>query len=411
MHDEQQQARRLRRYRWLAGGLLILMAGLFLLSHLLPADGVWVRLLQAASEAGVVGGLADWFAVTALFRHPLGLPIPHTAIVPKNKARIGEGLGRFVTRNFLVPELVAQRLRSLDPAVRLSRWLGRRHNADWLAERSVELFPALVNAVGDAEMKRLVARALSSGLAGRELQPVLARGMRMLAHSPEYQRVLDRLSAAARDLLRGNQAWIVAKVSERSRWWVPERVDRRLAETILASVEDLLDALSRGDHPVRRDFDASVTALIDRFEQSDRAGVELERIKDELLRSPEAAGALAGAWARIREGALAAMERERPAVRESVAESLRRLGVRLRADPAARARLNARMEAFAARAVVPFRVEIGRFIAQIVEDWDTDTVTRRLELAVGRDLQFIRVNGTLVGALVGAALFGLARIL
>lgn len=404
------QQRRLRQHKLMAAALLLAAAAVFVASHWLPQDLWWVGYLQAAAEAGVVGGLADWFAVTALFRHPLGIPIPHTAILPSNKRRIGEGLGRFVEHHFLAPELVAGRIVALDPAMRASRWLGRRRNAERVAEGLAALLPELLRSMDDAQLQALARRGAGAGLGSERLQRLVARVMRGAATSPAYQRLLKRLLGLARDVLRDNETWILAQVTERSRWWVPQRVDRRLAETLLASIEDLLDGLAQPDHPVRRDFDAAVLAAIDRFAVSGRARRELAGLQRHWREDPEIARALSQLWDELRIGFIQALEQDRPALRRSLGDGLRRLAVRLRADPAARAALNGRVEALVRRALVPARREIGDFIAQVVDRWDTHTLSRRLELALGRDLQFIRINGTLVGALVGAALHGLTKL-
>ncbi|MBA1147542.1 DUF445 domain-containing protein [Ectothiorhodospiraceae bacterium WFHF3C12] len=406
-----EQQRRLRRHKLFAAALLVAMAAVFVASHWLPPGPWWVGYIQAAAEAGVVGGLADWFAVTALFRHPMGLPIPHTAILPNNKKRIGEGLGRFVEHNFLAPDLVAGKIRAMDPAARLTRWLSRRRNADRVADWLAFVLPGVLRGIDDVEVRVLVERAAVAGLGSRRLQPLLAQAMRAVAASPAYQDLLDRLLAIGRDVLRENEDWVLAQVSERSRWWVPQRVDRRLAETLLASVEDLLDSLARPDHPIRRDFDAALAGAIDRFEVSPRVRSELEVLKTQWLTHPTTAAALGDLWDELREALINALERDRPAVARSLTQGLRRLAVRLRADPGARENLNTRVEAFVARALVPIRGEIGAFIAQVVDRWDSRTMSRRLELAVGRDLQYIRINGTLVGALVGAGLHALTHFL
>lgn len=403
--------RRLRRHKLFAAILLVVMALVFVASHWLPEGQVWVGYLRAAAEAGVVGGLADWFAITALFRRPLGLPIPHTAILPSNKARIGEGIGRFVEHNFLAPELVAEKIRAMDPAGQLSRWLGRRRNAEWLAGYGARLLPELLRGIGDAQLRALIERGAIAGLRSDKLQPLLAAALRSLTASPAYQDLLDRLLVIGRDVLRDNQDWLLAKVSERSRWWVPERVDRRLAETLLASIEELLDSLSRPDHPIRHDFDRALASAIDRLEHSQRVGAELDRLRAQWLDNPATAAAMGDLWDDLREGMTAALERDRPMVTRTLTDGLRRLAARLRADPGSRDRLNDRIETFVGRALVPVRGEIARFIAQVVERWDTATMSRRLELAVGRDLQFIRINGTLVGALVGIGLHWLTRMI
>jgi uncharacterized membrane-anchored protein YjiN (DUF445 family) len=405
------ERRTLARHRAFATGLLVLAAAIFAAIHTVEQPGFWLLLTRAGAEAAMVGGLADWFAVTALFRRPLGLPIPHTALIPRNKDRLGENLARFVEENFLAPDLVAARLAALDLAARAAGWLATPRNAAAMAERIVAAVPFVVTALGDRDVREFVRQALSRQLAGFDLAPALGRLLRVLTEGGQHQQLFDRALAIARELLIENEPLIRAMVAERSQWWIPKAIDERIAAALIAGISDLLADLADKDHEARRRFDAAVEGLIGRLEASPATAERVEAIKARVLASPEAQEYLASLWDRLREAVLADAAAERSAMRRGLAGGLVGLGEALGRDGPMRERLNRRIESTVATLVVPWRREIGALIADVVRGWDAATVTDRLERAVGPDLQYIRVNGTLVGALVGCALFLITRLL
>lgn len=392
-------------HRRRASLLLLLAAGVFLGARIGLPHGFWPGLIEAAAEAALVGGLADWFAVTALFRHPLGLPIPHTAIIPRQRDRLGQGLGRFVERHFLDPQLISAKLASLDPAGRLARWLEEPRHAEVVADRVLAAAPYLLQGLGEERLRGLVRRAVVGRLRQLDLQPVVVRGLVLLQESPYYQSLLDRLAAAGREALLANQDRILGAVSARSRWWVPERLDRRLAQAIVEALEEALDALSRPDHEARRQLDAALRHALERAAASEALGRELALVRDRLLAGASTAEQLDGLWDGLRQAVLRELDTERSELRPALVLGLQGVGQALQRDPVQRSRLNAALARFVEDYVTPFRAEIGRFMAEVVSGWDAATVTDRLELAVGRDLQYIRINGTLVGALAGSGIY------
>lgn len=400
----------LRRHRTRATSLLLLAAVLFLLTQFVPEPSFWVLLLRAGAEAGIVGGLADWFAVTALFRRPLGLPIPHTGIIPRNKDRIGQGLGSFVERNFLAPDLIRDKLRSGNVALRLSGWLARPANSRLIAEQVVGLLPELIRSLQDREVKVFFRDAFGDQLRAVDLLPLLGRLLRMLQESGQHQRLLERGIEMARGLLLNNEATIYEKVEQRTSWWVPRTVDRRVARAIITGAEELLAELEDPEHPARVDFERTATELIAKLERSEKFRQRIEDFKERLLASEEMQRLLESVWDELRQMLLERTSGSPQRLIDSLAASLEMLAQTLAQDSAAQIRLNRRIEQVLSGLVVPFRVEIGRFIADVVESWDADTVTDRLELEVGRDLQYIRINGTLVGALAGCGLFLLTHL-
>ena len=399
------QRETLRRHRLMATLLLLLAAGLFLVARLLLPPGFGTSLLEAGAEAAMAGGLADWFAVTALFRRPLGLPIPHTAVIPNSKDRIGEGIGRFVERHFLEPETVVGKLRSLGLARRLAGALADEAKARSLAQRLAALLPYLMRTAGDRSLRRFLGQALQQELGRLNLGRLLGQGLDLLYRSDRHHLLLDRLLLAARDWLDRNHEEALRLVEEKSRWWIPKRVDRRIADVLVRALSELLGDLLQREHGLRRQFDASIARFVEELKHDPARQAELQRWLQELLAKPEAAAYLSTLWRALRrrvEGDLAAEESLTVA---TLAQGLGSLGRALLADPAMLERVERRLEIAARELVQPWRHEIGGFVAEVVKGWDARTITERFELAVGRDLQYIRMNGTLVGALVGCLIF------
>lgn len=408
---EARQERALRRSRLLALGLLLLAAALYVATYLPREADFWILLLRAAGEAGVVGGLADWFAVTALFRRPFGLPIPHTAIIPRNKDRIAEGLAAFVERHFLEPELLKRRLADANAAARLGEWLAESANSRLIADRILDAAPYIIEGFDESEGRVFFRNAFGEQLRAFDAVPLITQALTLLSESRQHQELFDRALRVARRLLKQNEEFIYERVAERSRWWVPRRFDRKLAEAIVEGVEELLADLAQRDHEARLQFDEAVTRLLDRLHRSEGFRAQVDRFKLRMLASREVQEALGTIWDQIRAMLLGAMRDSDSPLRRSLSGSLVVLGQALRADGDAQARLNRRFEALTEAFIVPFRSDIGRFIAEVVRGWDAPTVARRIELEVGRDLQYIRINGTVVGALAGCLLFLVSRLL
>jgi uncharacterized membrane-anchored protein YjiN (DUF445 family) len=399
------------RQRRLATGLLVVTALLFLSTRLVPEPSFAILLLRAASEAALVGGLADWFAVSALFRHPFGLPIPHTAIIPRNKDRIGDGLGRFVERNFLVPNLLAAKLRSLDLGSRISNWLAIPANAHQLALRFAAAVPFLLNSLGDQELRGFLRRTLRNQLRAANLAPPLGRLLEVMTQAKHHQVLFDRALLLATELLLRHEDRIYAIVSEKSSWWVPPSLDRSIARKLIKGLYELFEELAAQDHEARLGFDKAVTQFIHKLKHAPEFHARVDALKHELVEKPIVQEYLDAVWDEVRRLVLEDIHAGDSRLVTTLADALQSLGHNLARDNAVRERLNNALERVAIDLTEPWRPEIGRFIAEVVHSWDTETVTARLELVVGRDLQYIRINGTLVGALVGISLFLISHLL
>jgi uncharacterized membrane-anchored protein YjiN (DUF445 family) len=403
---EAAQRAALRRNRRLATALLICAGAVFLGTMLLREAGFWALLVRASAEAAVVGGLADWFAVTAVFRRPLGLPIPHTAIVPRNKDRIGAALGAFVARNFLTPALVSAKLRSLDPAGRLTDWLTRPANAEAVAERAMIALPTLIGALEDHEIREFAIRALGEQLRAADFSALLGRTLAAMTAGEPFDTLFDRLLDVLQDALTDHAPAIYESVEEHTAWWVPKSVDRRIARGIVGGAAELIGEIRERENPKRMAVRRRVAQLADDLIRSPAHRQRLESLKSQLLAQPEIRLWLATLWDGLRKIVLADLGQPDSKTREALS-----LGRALSADSSMRARLNAVIEESALAVILPWRDEIGAFISDAVKGWEARTVVDRLELALGADLHYIRITGTLVGACVGCALYLVAFLL
>ncbi len=411
--DPDVEARRvLRRHRAFATLLLILMAALTLGTYALP-DTTGTDLLQAAAKAGFVGGIADWFAVTALFRHPLGIPIPHTAIIPNQKARLGTALGRFVATHVFTADEVAGVLARLDLPGILHRFLADPASARPAAIALASMLPRILATVEDGRARRVVARIVPRILGGRGAGQVVARALHSLVEGGRHQEVFGFVLSQLRVLLANQENTLRTAIEERVReqggrlvgWALGASVARR----VLATVNTELDKMSPDGSELRVAFDEWVRREITRLEQDPERARELGDAIRRVVAHETVQAWLWDIWARLR----LALEADAalPAGRTVayIEGALANLGAMLEADPVARQRVHDAVQAVVASLLPSAQARLSEFIAQVVANWDTDTVVERLELRVGKDLQYVRVNGTLVGFLVGGLLYWALR--
>jgi len=404
------QRRSLRRHRAIATALLVVMGIGYFAAVRSGLSGTWMDLFRAGTEAALVGGLADWFAVTALFRRPLGLPIPHTAVIPNSKERIGQGLGRFIERHFLDPELVAARLRTLGISRRFGEWLADRRNADLVGDRLTVVAGFLFRSLNDQKLQRMVQMTLRRQLREIELAPTLSILLAVLRKNGAHGQLLDHVLRAVRDYIAQNEDRILETVAARSRWWVPKQVDRRMAKEITAGLIAYLEGLHERDHEARAAFDAAIDRLIADLRHEPRYRARVNAMRDRFLAAPEVNAYFQTLWQGLRTGLEQELAQPDSRLRQALSGILRSLGTAIAEDPEVQARMDRRVEEVVMTLIVPWRKEIGHFVADVVRSWETRTIVDRVELAVGRDLQYIRLNGTLVGAAVGCAIFALTQL-
>jgi uncharacterized membrane-anchored protein YjiN (DUF445 family) len=403
---EQQQLRRLRQSRAVATGMLAVAAAIFVASLAVPAPNAWVLLVRSVAEAALVGGLADWFAVTALFRRPLRLPIPHTAIVPANKNRMGEGLARFLDQHFLTRDLLVAELRGLRVSERLAAWMADRRNAAALAGEIAKALPFVLRAVDDRQIKAFLGRALGAQLRNAPLTALAGHFVRLVTAAGYHEAVLDRALNYARDFLARNEERLLDTVAERRRSWIPRAINREIARAMLRGAEELIDDLRKPDGSARQSL---LSAIDDMALELMNAPADPASERARLPNLPELQAWLAASWDKGRDIVLSDLASSSSRLRRTLALAIASIGETLGNDAAMRGRLDAAIEALLAEAL-PWRGELIRFVAEVVRKWEPAGFSERIEMAVGADLQYIRMNGTIVGGLVGGGLFLLSLL-
>ena len=374
---------------------------------------VWLGALRATAEASMVGGLADWFAVTALFRHPMGIPIPHTAIVARRKDRVGRALGNFVARNFLSRGVIEVRMRSLRVAERLATWLSEPANARTIAGQTMRAVSSGVQAVRDADIEPVVERNVASRLRAVRIAPIAARLMEVLTEGDRHQALLDDFIRATSRAVQDNRELIRERIEKESPWWIPEAVDDKIYRKVLGSIErTLVEVAQNPEHPIRHRFDRAVHDFMDRLDHSPEMAARIERWKEELLATDSVRRFSASVWSDSK-AAIIRYATEEHAVREGGAaeQAITAFASHLLQEPALLEKVNEAILDVAILIVERYQGEVGEFIANTVAGWDPDVTAGRIELAIGRDLQFIRINGTIVGGLAGLVIYLLSGLL
>ena len=404
--------RALALHRGFATGLLGLMAALTLLTYALP-QAYATDLLQAAAKAGVVGGIADWFAITALFRHPLGIPIPHTAIIPMQKARLGRALGRFVATYVVTGPEVAGIMRRLDVPAILHRFLADPVATRPAATALAAMLPRLLSSVEDGRARRVVARIVPRILGGPGAGVVVARALRGMVEGRRHQEVLSFLLAQIKLLLAGREEALRVAIEERVReqggrlvgWALGAAIARR----VLATLNAELDKIDPDGSELRAAFDEWVRREITRMEEDPARAAEIGAAIRGVVAHDTVQAWLWDVWSRLR--LALEVDAARPGGRTVAffAGALANLGALLEGDPGARGGVERAVEGIVASLLPSMQAQLSDFIAGVVGGWDAATITDRLELHIGKDLQYVRVNGTLVGFLVGGLLYAALR--
>jgi uncharacterized membrane-anchored protein YjiN (DUF445 family) len=391
----------------IATGLLVVMAVVFAAARALEPYYPGLGYVKAFAEAAMVGGLADWFAVTALFRHPLGLPIPHTAIIPRNKDRIGEALANFLRENFLIPSVVARRMRHIDVAGAAGRYLktppgeGTRIRAG-----ASRLIADIFESLDDERLGGIVKGAIASRIRRTEISPLLGHA---LASAINEDRHVPMLEAAIRWMARAldaNEPLIREMVHKKANWMLKlAGLDAKLADAIVDGLRKLTIEMSTDPaHTVRVKVEEALAQLANDLQTRPETRERVEAMKEQLLDNRSVSLWLDTIWQKGREAVIKAARNPDAVLAGKLGEILKSMGTTLESDVRIRAALNQ----FARRAAVGTAASYGSQIVRLVSDtvrgWDARTVTARLEAAVGRDLQYIRINGTLVGGLVGLVL-------
>jgi len=406
--DDAARLAALRRTKFVATAALALCVVVFLAARALQPQFPALAYLAAFAEAAAIGGIADWYAVVALFRRPLGLPIPHTAIIPRNQERIADNLGRFIESNFLAPGPVKAKLQEVDFAALVADWLSAEQRAEGLSRFVARLVPKMLDAVENSDLRAFVAQRVTDQVGKVKLAPLAADILSAFTADRRHQRILDNLLKVLAGLLSDEAA--LAAIRDRIREELPSvarlfRADAYLLKKIVASAATLMEEVAADpEHAVRREFDRFVAGFVKQLKDSPDYAERAEKLKRELLARPELRNLAKDVWASFRSFAEQDAAAPDSAIRRNLTGLFVEVGRQLAADPRVRADMNKGFVVALASFVESQKSGVSRFISDQVRAWDLGQLTHLVELNIGRDLQYIRFNGMMIGGMAGLLL-------
>jgi len=411
--DDPARARDLQKMKRLATGLFGVAALVFLTCVLLGEEtGAWVGYVRATAEASMVGALADWFAVTALFRHPMRLPIPHTAIIPRKKDQIGASLGTFVQENFLTPAVVEQRLAHVDVPGRLGAFLAAPGRAERLAGDAGAALGAVTDLIADDDVQPAVAAFVDRKLRETPAAPALARVIELAIDGDRHQEVLSAGLLGLSRFLSENRVVFRARLGDASPAWVPDWVDDRVFDRVFDLLQRFLAEVGEDPrHELRRSYDQRLRRYVHALRTDPATAARVEHFKEEVLDHPAVRHWSGSLWGTVKASVVAAAADPDSELRARLVALIRRAAKLLEEDPTVRELVQRQTQRIAGYAVERFAGDVAELVGSTVARWDTDETSRRIELQVGRDLQWIRVNGTVVGGLAGLVIYTVAQLL
>ncbi|WET80075.1 DUF445 family protein [Amycolatopsis sp. QT-25] len=411
---EEEKRRGLRKMKMVALSFLLGATVIFLLTSWAEAAGWpgWVGYVRAAAEAGMVGALADWFAVTALFRYPLRIKIPHTAIIPNKKDALGSSLGDFVGSNFLSESVIREKLSRVEVSKRLGGWLSQPANAERVTSELATVVRAAVKVLRDEDVQAIMEQAVVKRIVDRPWGPPLGKILEGVFADGAHHKLVDLMCDRGYEWVRDNHSTMLRVVSDRAPSWSPKFVDEMLADKVYGEVLSFVWAVKTDvNHPMRLALDKFLGEFALDLQTNPEVMARAEQVKSQMLGHGEVQKLIGSAWATAKEMLLNAAEDPSSELRRRVRTGLEALGGRLVSDDHIRSKVDTWVEGAAAYLVTHYSQEITTIITDTVERWDAEETSRKIELQVGRDLQFIRINGTVVGALAGLVIYAVAQLL
>ena len=410
-HDESVRQAQLDTMKRRATLLLAGATVLFIITRAFESRYPWIGFIRATMEAAMVGGLADWFAVTALFRHPLGIPIPHTAIVPSRKDRVGRTLGAFVQRNFLTREVIEFRLRSLQVGKRLAEWLADPVNARTISRNAAVALSSAAQMLRDDDVQAVIDRSLAKRVRSMHLAPLLGKVLGVMTEDDRHQEVLDEVIVLASRTVNDNSDLIRERIEQETPWWIPSAVDEKIFKRVLGAIQRLLSELSADrNHPLRERFDEALHRFIERLNTSPEFAERVDAWKEDFLDNEAARRFSQSMWEEAKEALARYAEHPGAGTPNAIETALVTFGQKAVDDPELMAKIDNFAVDVAVFLVARYQDEVADLISSTVAGWDPELTSRRVELAIGRDLQFIRINGTIVGGLAGLVIYLLSKL-
>lgn len=411
-NGDAEKAAALRRMKSVALALLIVMAVVFTAAFALQKQYPWLEYVRAAAEGGMVGALADWFAVTALFKYPMGLKIPHTAIIPRRKDQIGASLGEFVETNFLSEQVVQEKLASVDIARKAGTWLASPGGPERIAKEGSALIRGAFTVLNDDDVQAVIEGMVRKHLLTPPWGPPVGRMAERIFAEGHHHKLVDLLVDRAADWVEANHSTVNRLVSDRSPLWVPSFVDDIVGDRVYNEIAKFVRAVQQDpDHQVRQSIDTYLGDLAQDLQHDPAMIARAEAIKTQVLGDPEVRELASRTWGTIKDALLTAVDDPGSELTQRFKSAVRDFGSRLVSDDELAGKVNAWIGDAAGYLVKTYRSDIAGVITDTVARWDAEETSQKIELQVGKDLQYIRINGTVVGSLAGLAIFTVAHLL
>ncbi|WP_104159940.1 DUF445 domain-containing protein [Arthrobacter sp. ZGTC212] len=408
--DDAQRAAGLRRMKMVATGLLVVLAVIFVISFALQERYPWLQYVRAAAEGGMVGALADWFAVTALFKHPMGVKIPHTAIIPRKKDQIGASLGQFVESNFLSEEVITQKLGSMQLAQKAGAWLERPESATRVATEGSAAIRGILRVLDDDAVKTVLESMFRRHVVDPPWGPPMGRVAERVFEEGHHHQLVNLVVDSINDWVEANPDVISELVAQRSPSWVPSFVDDLVGDRVQVEVGRFLRAVQEDqNHEMRRALDNYLKGVARDLQEDPAVMAKADAIKEQVLDDPRVQQLITQTWATIKNALTTAVDDPDSELTQNFKAAVQDFGHRLATDPELAAKVNTWIADAAGYLVKTYSSDIAGVITETVEHWDAQETSEKIELQVGKDLQFIRINGTVVGSLAGLAIFTVAH--
>lgn len=410
-NGDAEKAAALRRMKSVALALLIVMAVVFTAAFALQRQYPWLEYVRAAAEGGMVGALADWFAVTALFKYPMGLKIPHTAIIPRRKDQIGASLGEFVETNFLSEQVVQEKLASIDIARKAGTWLASPGGPERIAKEGSALIRGAFTVLNDDDVQAVIEGMVRKHLLTPPWGPPVGRMAERIFADGHHHKLVDLLVDRAAEWVEANHSTVNRLVSDRSPLWVPSFVDDIVGDRVYNEISKFVRAVQQDpDHQVRQSIDTYLGDLAQDLQHDPAMIARAEAIKTQVLGDPEVRELASRTWGTIKDALLTAVDDPDSELTQRFKSAVRDFGSRLVNDDELAGKVNAWIGDAAGYLVKTYRSDIAGVITDTVARWDAEETSQKIELQVGKDLQYIRINGTVVGSLAGLAIFTVAHL-
>ncbi len=409
--QDQIRAKELAKMKRMATGLLLLMLIVFIVSRVFHGQFIWLGFVEATAEAAMVGALADWFAVTALFRYPLGMKIPHTAIIPNKKDGIAAQFGDFVQQNFLSEEVISQKVRTMGRSHRVATWITQKDNAAAIAEQITSGIAGVVRVMNDEDIQQMIEHKVEDRIRNTSFAPIMGDILSFVTSGKRQQELFDTFVTVGLNLLEDSDTDIRQTVEKETPWWFPGSLDKAIYNKIVRSVSKTLYEMQVDIyHPLRVRLMKMSTGFMDDLKHSEDIREKEISIKEDLLGEPAVRDFTRSLWTDIKAALLEQSENPDAELNRAIEDAVIRFGETILEDQALADKIDGWADESAKYLIRSYGHEVAALISQTIESWDPNAASERIELQIGKDLQFIRINGTIVGGLAGLTIYTLSQV-